>query len=135
MMCCNWLHLTTWQEGTVGRVHGWARGKVLGGSSAINYNMFSMASKQDLDNWAELGNKGWSFDDMKAYYKKFETYHPASETFGKGMDDKYLDRSLRGTSGPVHVSGHWQLMDLANRTRYLSQKPTLHGARTCGPRL
>ena len=122
-MCCNWLHLTTWQEGTVGRVHGWARGKVLGGSSAINYNMFSMASKQDLDNWPELGNKGWSFDDMKAYYKKFETYHPASETFGKGMDDKYLDKSLRGTSGPVHVSGHWQFMDLADRTRYPSQKP------------
>ncbi|KAI4637851.1 hypothetical protein J4E83_000669 [Alternaria metachromatica] len=100
----DWDYKTVPQEGTVGRVHGWARGKVLGGSSAINYNMFSMASKQDLDNWAELGNKGWSFDDMKAYYKRFETYHPASETFGKGMDDKYLDKSLRGTSGPVHIS-------------------------------
>jgi choline dehydrogenase-like flavoprotein len=63
-----------------------------------------MASKQDLDNWGELGNKGWSFDDMKPYYRKFETYHPASETLGKGVDDKYLDKSLRGTSGPVHVS-------------------------------
>jgi choline dehydrogenase len=63
-----------------------------------------MASKQDLDNWGKLGNKGWSFDDMIPYYRKFERYHPASETLGKAVDDKYLDKSLRGTSGPVHVS-------------------------------
>lgn len=64
-----------------------------------------MASRQDLDNWAELGNKGWSFDDLKPYYQKFETYHPASETLGEKIDNKYLDKSLRGTSGPIHVSG------------------------------
>lgn len=92
------------QKGTLGKVHGWARGKVLGGSSAINYNMFSMASRQDLDNWAELGNKGWDFDSLLPYYKKFETYHPASETLGKRLDNKYLDKSLRGASGPIHVS-------------------------------
>ncbi|CAN9167330.1 alcohol oxidase [Alternaria alternata] len=100
----DWDYKTVPQEGTAGRVHGWVRGKVLGGSSAVNYNMFSMASKQDLDNWGELGNKGWSFDDMIPYYRKFERYHPASETLGKAVDDKYLDKSLRGTSGPVHVS-------------------------------
>ncbi|KAL1796432.1 hypothetical protein ACET3X_004972 [Alternaria dauci] len=100
----DWDYKTVPQEGTAGRVHGWVRGKVLGGSSAVNYNMFSMASKQDLDNWGELGNKGWSFDDMKPYYRKFETYHSASETLGRGVDDKYLDKSLRGTSGPIHIS-------------------------------
>lgn len=35
--------------------------------------MFSMASRQDLDNWRELGNDGWSFDDLAPYYRKFET--------------------------------------------------------------
>lgn len=65
----------------------------------------SMASKQDLDNWGELGNKGWSFEDLLPYYKKFETYHPASEASGKELGDKYLDKSLRGTSGPIHVRG------------------------------
>jgi choline dehydrogenase len=77
-----------------------------------------MASKQDLDNWAELGNKGWSFDGLKAYYRKFETYHPASETLGKDMDDKYLDKSLRGTSGPVHVSGPCRHKCFADQIRY-----------------
>lgn len=65
--------------------------------------MFSMASRQDLDNWAELGNKGWNFDGLLPYYKKFETYHPASETLGEKLNDKYLDKSLRGTNGPIHV--------------------------------
>ncbi|KAH6642533.1 hypothetical protein C7974DRAFT_104007 [Boeremia exigua] len=99
----DWDYKTVPQEGTIGRVHGWARGKVLGGSSAINYNMFSMASRQDLDNWAQLGNKGWDFDSLIPYYKKFETYHPASETLGAGLNNKYLDKSLRGTSGPIHI--------------------------------
>ncbi|KAI0569189.1 GMC oxidoreductase, partial [Pyrenophora tritici-repentis] len=58
---------------------------------------------QDLDNWAELGNKGWSFDELKPYYRKFETYHPASEALGGKIDDKYLDESLRGTSGPINI--------------------------------
>lgn len=100
----DWDYKTVPQEGTIGRVHGWVRGKVLGGSSAVNYNMFSMASRQDLDNWAELGNKGWDFDSMVPYYKKFETYHPASETLGKGLGNKYLNKELRGTEGPIHVS-------------------------------
>lgn len=65
--------------------------------------MFSMASRQDLDNWAELGNEGWGFDDLLPYYRKFETYHPASEAFAAKVNDKYLDASLRGTSGPIQV--------------------------------
>ncbi|KAF1841607.1 GMC oxidoreductase [Cucurbitaria berberidis CBS 394.84] len=99
----DWDYKTIPQEGTDGRTHGWIRGKVLGGSSAVNFNMFSMASKQDLDNWAELGNKGWGFDDMVQYYRKFETYHPSSETLAEKINDKYLDKSLRGTSGPIHI--------------------------------
>jgi choline dehydrogenase len=67
--------------------------------------MFSMASRQDLDNWAELvGNKGWGFDGMMKYYRKFETYHPATDAFAAKVNDKYLDASLRGTSGPIQVS-------------------------------
>jgi choline dehydrogenase-like flavoprotein len=62
-----------------------------------------MASRQDLDNWAELGNKGWGFDDMLPYYRKFETYHPAGNAFAEKVNDKYLDATLRGTSGPIQV--------------------------------
>lgn len=97
--------------------------------------MFSMASRQDLDNWAELGNKGWGFDDMLPYYRKFETYNPAGNAFAEQVNDKYIDATLRGTSGPIQVS-----YSLASSTffaelpRYLSQVMRLAGCRTCGPR-
>ncbi|KAF2709503.1 GMC oxidoreductase [Pleomassaria siparia CBS 279.74] len=100
----DWCYKTVPQKGTVNRVHGWARGKVLGGSSAINYNMFSMASRQDLDNWKGLGNNGWGFDDLAPYYRKFETYHPPSKILSPKINDKYVDPLLRGTSGPIQIS-------------------------------
>lgn len=87
-----------------GKVYGWVRGKILGGSSVVNLNNFSMASRQDLDNWVELGNDGWGFDEMMPYYRKFETYHPCNEPFAEQINDRYLDSKLRGTSGPVQVS-------------------------------
>jgi choline dehydrogenase len=65
--------------------------------------MFSMASRQDLDNWVELGNKGWGFDDMLPYYRKSETYHATEKELAAKVNDKYLDASLRGTSGPIQV--------------------------------
>ncbi|KAF2110132.1 hypothetical protein BDV96DRAFT_501686 [Lophiotrema nucula] len=100
----DWSYKTIPQKGTLDRVHGWARGKVLGGSSAINYNMFSMASRQDLDNWAELGNRGWGFNDLAPYYRKFETYNPPSKILSSKINDKYVDPLLRGTNGPIQIS-------------------------------
>jgi choline dehydrogenase len=70
--------------------------------------MFSMASRQDLDNWAELGNSGWGFDDMIPYYRKSETYHATAEAFASQINDAYIDASLRGTSGPIQVSQYDQ---------------------------
>lgn len=100
----DWSYQTVPQKGTGNRVHGWARGKCLGGSSAINYTMFSMCSKQDLDNWAELGNKGWGFNDMIPYFRKFETYNPPSKELSTRINGQYLDPLLRGTDGPVQIS-------------------------------
>jgi choline dehydrogenase-like flavoprotein len=91
--------LTDMQAGMAGAVHGWTRGKVLGGSSAINWGMFAMASRQDL----ELGNKGWGFNDMLPYYRKSETYNPCEASLADKVNDKYIDASLRGTSGPIKV--------------------------------
>ena len=65
--------------------------------------MFSMASRQDLDNWAELGNEGWGFDDLAPYYRKFETYNAASKTLSTKINDSYIDTRLRGTDGPIQV--------------------------------
>lgn len=63
-----------------------------------------MASRQDLDNWVELGNEGWGFNDLAKYYRKSETYNGPTQVFADKVGGKYVDPLLRGTSGPIQVS-------------------------------
>jgi choline dehydrogenase len=48
------------------------RGKVLGGSSSINGLVYIRGQKEDFDHWRQLGNVGWSFDDVLPYFRKAE---------------------------------------------------------------
>lgn len=75
-----------------------------------------MASRQDLDNWKELGNDGWSFDEVAPYYRKFEKYNPSSKTLSAKINDKYVDPLLRGTDGPIQVSS--LVLNQRSLTRY-----------------
>src|SRR5690242_9275439 len=61
----DWCFDTTPQLGLDGRTLPWARGKVLGGSSALNYMTWNRAARQDYDDWRELGNSGWGWDDLQ----------------------------------------------------------------------
>jgi choline dehydrogenase-like flavoprotein len=60
----DWQFQTTPQAALGGREVPWARGKILGGSSALNFMTWNRPNREDLDAWEALGNKGWSWDAM-----------------------------------------------------------------------
>ena len=68
-----------------GRRVSWPRGKVLGGSSSINGLIYIRGQKQDFDLWRQLGNTGWSYDDVLPYFRLAEDQeHGADEFHGAG---------------------------------------------------
>ena len=50
----------------------WPRGKVLGGTSCLNGMVYIRGQREDYDNWAAQGNKGWSYDEVLPYFKRSE---------------------------------------------------------------
>lgn len=68
----NWNYWTEEQKQLNGRKLFWPRGKVLGGSSAINGMLYVRGHARDYDEWAQIGCTGWSFDDVLPYFKKSE---------------------------------------------------------------
>ncbi|RJE18220.1 Dehydrogenase [Aspergillus sclerotialis] len=81
-----------------------ARGRVLGGSSALNFSAVVYPSRQDWAAWSALGNEGWSAEHMEPYLQKFQTYKEpdtsTTETLGL---DHYVDPSKYGSQGPLPV--------------------------------
>ncbi|XP_045465774.1 glucose dehydrogenase [FAD, quinone]-like [Harmonia axyridis] len=53
-------------------VSKWPRGKVVGGSSSINVNLYLRGNKRDYDHWSTLGNKGWDYDNVMPFFRLSE---------------------------------------------------------------
>lgn len=60
----DWQFETVPQEGLGGRALAWPRGRVLGGTSALNLMTWNRGNKEDYDAWEQLGNKGWGWDGL-----------------------------------------------------------------------
>lgn len=95
----NWVYYTDPEERTKGRRILYPRGRVLGGSSSINGVMQVRGQRDDYEDWAAMGARGWSYQEVLPYFKKSETYLPG-------------DPAYRGKSGPLIVEeyrGHHPL--------------------------
>jgi choline dehydrogenase len=88
----NWLYSSEPEASTNGRRIPVPRGRLLGGSSAINGLAFVRGQAQDFDSWAQMGNRGWSYADVLPFFKRMEAYEG-------GGDDAF-----RGRDGPLRVT-------------------------------
>ena len=87
----DWGYYTHPQPNALERKLPYVRGKVLGGSSAINGMVFVRGNRKNYDDWAEAGCDGWSYDDVLPYFKRLETFEGG-------------DPSFRGGQGPIQVT-------------------------------
>lgn len=88
----NWGYATVPQADLNGRVIDVARGKVLGGSSAVNAMIYIRGNRRDFDAWSQYGIHGWSYEEVLPYFKKSETYHgPLSQYHGDNGPISIID--------------------------------------------
>ncbi|MCE9659730.1 MAG: choline dehydrogenase [Burkholderiales bacterium] len=87
----DWCYQTEPEPGLNGRRMGLPSGRVLGGSSSINGMIYVRGQRRDYDGWRELGNRGWSYDELLPYFRR-------SEDQGRGAD------AFHGAGGPLAVS-------------------------------
>ena len=91
----DWCYQTEPAPGLNGRAIGYARGKVLGGCSSINAMIYMRGQSSDYDHWAQLGNRGWSWDDVLPVFKRSEDYQHGADTFhGDGGELRVEERRV-----------------------------------------
>jgi choline dehydrogenase len=97
----DWCYRIEPDPGLNGRSIGYARGKVLGGCSSINAMIYMRGQRSDYDHWAQLGNRGWSWDEVLPIFKKSEDYqHGADDYHGEGGELRVEERRV-----------NWEILD------------------------
>ncbi len=97
----DWRFRTAPEAGLNGRVLVYPRGRVLGGCSSINGMVYMRGQARDYDQWAQLGNTGWGWDDVLPYFKR-------SEDNARGAD------AAHGSGGELRVDelrASWEVLD------------------------
>ena len=95
----NWCFKTERSNNVNNREILFPRGKGYGGSSSINGHLYVRGQPDDYNQWAQLGNLGWSYDDVLPYFQK-------SENFERGADN------FRGNGGLLNVADMYERHDL-----------------------
>ena len=86
-----WPYMTEPQVHLNGQPQRWTRGRVIGGCSSINGNLFVRGDPKEYDRWREAGCEGWGYDDLMPIFKRLED-------FPEG------DQRVRGSGGPIHCT-------------------------------
>ena len=97
----DWCFNTEPEPGLNGRTIGYSRGKVIGGCSSINAMIYMRGQRSDYDYWAQLGNRGWGWDDVLPIFKKSESYQHGADKF-------------HGADGELRVEErrvNWEILD------------------------
>ncbi len=111
----DWCYETEAEPGLNGRSIGYARGKVLGGCSSINAMVYMRGQASDYDHWAQLGNRGWGWDDVLPFFKRSEDYqHGADEFHGEGGELRVEERRV-----------NWEILDVWQRAAAECGIPTI----------
>lgn len=97
----NWKYQTEPEEALAGRSGYWPRGKVVGGSGAINALVYARGLPKDFDDWEAAGAEGWNWDTARQTYEQLESRIDADGT--------------RAGNGPVHVQDVSDQIHPANR--------------------
>ena len=97
----DWCFKTQAEPGLNNREIGYARGRGLGGSSSINAMIYMRGQASDYDQWAALGNSGWSWDEVLPIFKASEDYQHGADAFhGEGGELRVEERRV-----------NWEILD------------------------
>jgi choline dehydrogenase-like flavoprotein len=122
----DWNLTTIAQPNASGRVFAQNRGKVLGGSSALNLMTWDRTSMAELDAWEKLGNKGWNWKNLYSAMLKAETFQPSPEYGTEGVGKNGPIKTVINRIFPRHQST-WiptlNSLGLATNRESLNGKP------------